>query len=59
MPNEVTGYPEPDYKKLYFNLCNTITDALELLDRKEISSTCVRLASAQYFAEEEYISCGH
>ncbi len=53
-----TTCPKPNYKKLYFDLFNAITDALELPDRDEIASACLRLASAQYFAEEEYLDYG-
>jgi len=46
----------PNYEKLYHDLFNAITDALRLLETEDIAGACVKLASAQYFAEEEYIS---
>ena len=51
-------YPEPDYKKLYFQLFNAITDALALLEREEVASAALRLATAQCLTEEAYLSCG-
>lgn len=48
----------PDFEKMYFNLFNAITDALCLLEQNDISAASVCLASAQYFAEEQYIQGG-
>ena len=46
----------PNYEKMYFKLFNAITDALQLLEEKDIGRAAFILAKAQYDAEEEYIS---
>ena len=46
---------EPDYKKMYYMLFNAITDALRLLEENDITGASVKLYTAQYLAEEEYI----
>ena len=46
----------PNYEKMYFMLFNAITDALQLLEEKDIGRAAFILAKAQYDAEEEYIS---
>ena len=45
-----------DYQKLYTTLFNSITDAIELLDRLEFTSAKEVLISAQQKAEELYIT---
>jgi hypothetical protein len=44
------------YQKMYSTLFNAITDALEQLERKNISSAEDILKAAQCAAEEIYIS---
>ena len=46
----------PNYEKMYFMLFNAITDALRLLEQDDIAGASVKLYTAQYLAEEEYIS---
>lgn len=46
----------PNYEKMYFMLFNAITDALQLLEKKDITGASVKLYTAQYLAEEAYIS---
>lgn len=41
-----------DYKKLYHLLFNAITDALEGIDRLELTTAVQRLKNAQIKAEE-------
>lgn len=45
----------PNYEKMYFMLFNAITDALRLLEENDAAGAAVKLYTAQYFAEEEYI----
>jgi len=45
-----------NYEKMYYMLFNAITDALKLLEHDDVAGASVKLANAQYFAEEEYIS---
>jgi len=45
-----------NYEKLYYDLFNAITDALGYLERGDVADASIRLASAQYFAEEAYIN---
>jgi len=45
----------PNYEKMYFILFNAITDALRMLERNDINGAVVKLYSAQYITEEEYI----
>ena len=53
---DYTNRYEPDYKKMYYMLFNAITDALRLLEENDITGASVKLYTAQYLAEEEYIS---
>lgn len=46
----------PNYEKMYFTLFNAISDALQLLEEKDVGRAAFILAKAQYNAEEEYIS---
>lgn len=44
-----------DYKKLYAQLFNSMTDAIELLEKQETEKAKELLISAQQAAEDEYI----
>lgn len=46
----------PDYKKLYLELFNGVTDAIALLDQGEVAPARKRLVDAQREAEERYIA---
>ncbi|WP_298020584.1 hypothetical protein [uncultured Dysosmobacter sp.] len=43
------------YKEMYYRLFNTITDALELMDRERFQEALDLLKSAQQAAEERYL----
>ena len=45
----------PDYEKMYLLLFNSITDALEALEDKNIKKAQLILKRAQSNAEDEYI----
>ena len=44
-----------DYRKLYSILFNSITDALELLEREDLQTAKMLLIAAQQKAEDAYI----
>lgn len=44
-----------NYKKMYFNLFNAITDALDKLEKSDITSAMICLAAAQCRCEEIYM----
>ena len=43
------------YKKLYFHLFNTLTDAIESMERGDVFAARDRLIRAQQEAEEMYM----
>ncbi len=45
-----------DYKTMYTNMFNAVTDALEKLEKDEITSAMILLAGAQCKCEELYLS---
>lgn len=45
----------PDYQKMYAELFNAVTDALELLEKKETERPSFLLMAAQRRAEEIYL----
>lgn len=47
-----------EYRKLYTSLFNTVTDAIELLQRDYPDTARMMLIKAQQQAEEFYISAG-
>ena len=46
----------PDYQKLYTMLFNSITDAIDYLEKFDFLNAKTVLMSAQQEAEDEYIS---
>lgn len=52
------GIQMTDYKKLYHLLFNAITDALDGIDRLELTAAVQRLKDAQIQAEELVIDGG-
>ncbi len=45
----------PDYKKLYFKLFNSLTDAIEAFEHQNYGSAREILLRAQQAAEEDYM----
>lgn len=48
----------PDYEKLYHDLFNAITDALDAIERGEVLRGRALLIHAQQAAEEAYLAAG-
>ena len=46
-----------DFKKLYFTLFNTLSDAVEQIDTHDYEEARLLLIHAQQEAEECYITC--
>lgn len=44
----------PNFEKMYFELFNTITDVLELLENGKVTNAMIRLAAVQCKTEEMY-----
>ena len=47
-----------DYKKLYFHLFNTVTDAIEAIERQNYGQAAALLIAAQQETEEMYMDEG-
>ena len=48
----------PDFEKLYHDLFNAITDALDVIEAGELLRARVLLIRAQQAAEEAYLAAG-
>lgn len=48
----------PDFEKLYHDLFNAITDALDAIDRGAVLQAKALLIHAQQAAEEAYLAAG-
>ena len=48
----------PDFEKLYHDLFNAITDALEAMDKRRPWEARLLLIRAQQAAEEAYLTAG-
>ena len=44
----------PNFEKMYFELFNTVTDALELLARGNVAGAMIHLAEGQCKTEDMY-----